>query len=227
MVLRWVGRGLIAAGSLIILFIIYELYGTGFITAHHQAQLKHDFLAKVAQAQHAAATPTPTVSTAPTPTPTPNGTTATAAPPAPLRQGPIPASQAVALMEIPKINLSMIIVQGVSVADLKLGPGHYPGTPLPGQPGNVVISGHRTTYLHPFRSIDTLVAGDPIYLTTPDGKKYTYLVTKQETVLPTDVAVVDDTPTNQLTLTTCTPPFSASHRLIVVAALQGAPASVT
>lgn len=225
MVLRWVGRGLIAAGSLIILFIIYELYGTSFITAHHQAQLKHDFFAKVAQAQHAAATPTPTAS--PSPTATGPAATATAAPPAELRQGPIPASQAVALMEIPKIGLSMIVVQGVSVADLKLGPGHYPGTPLPGQPGNVVISGHRTTYLHPFRNIDKLVAGDPIYLTTPDGKKYTYLMTKQLTVLPTDVAVVDDTPTNQLTLTTCTPPFSASHRLIVIATLQGAPASVT
>lgn len=228
MVLRWVGRGLIAAGSLIILFIIYELYGTGFITAHHQAQLKHDFLAKVAQAQHAGATPTPTASPSPAPAPSASaGATATAAPPAELRQGPIPPSQAVALMEIPKIGLSMIVVQGVSVADLKLGPGHYPGTPLPGQPGNVVVSGHRTTYLHPFRSIDKLVAGDPIYLTTPDGKKFTYLVTKQLTVLPTDVAVVDDTPTNQLTLTTCTPPFSASHRLIVIATLQGAPASVT
>ncbi|HEU5004291.1 MAG TPA: class E sortase [Actinomycetota bacterium] len=227
MVLRWFGRGLIAAGSLIILFIIYELYGTGFITAHHQAQLKHDFLAKVAQAQHAPATPTPTVSTAPSPSAAAATSTATTAPPAELKQGPIPASQAVALLEIPKIGLSIIVVQGVSVADLKLGPGHYPGTPLPGQPGNVVISGHRTTYLHPFRNVDRLSAGDPIYLTTPDGKKYTYLVTKEEAVLPTDVAVVDDTPTNQLTLTTCTPPFSASHRLIVIASLQGEPASVT
>lgn len=226
--MRWVGRGLIAAGCLIVLFIIYELYGTGFITSRHQAQLKHDFFAKVAQAEHQQATPTPTASSAPSPS-APSATTATAVapPPAQLKQGPIPASQAVALMEIPKIGLSMIVVQGVSVADLKLGPGHYPGTPLPGQAGNVVVSGHRTTYLHPFRNVDKLVAGDPIYLTTPDGTKYTYLVSKEESVLPTDVAVVDNTPTNQLTLTTCTPPFSASHRLIVVATLQGPPQSVT
>lgn len=210
MVLRWSGRVLIATGSLLILFILYELYGTGFITSHHQHQLKQQFYAHVHQ-------------TRATPTPSPTGTaTATAT-----VQAPPDLGSGVALIEIPKINLSMVVVEGVSVADLKKGPGHYPGTPLPGQAGNVVISGHRTTYLHPFRNVDQLAAGDPIYLTTPDGIRHTYLVSTLTTVLPTDVAVVDNTPDDRLTLTTCTPPFSASHRLIVVARLQGPPTGTT
>src|ERR1035441_9851797 len=53
-----------------------------------------------------------------------------------------------------------------NLSDLMLGPGHYAGTPLPGQPGNAAIAGHRTTYLHPFYSLDQVAAGDPIYVTT-------------------------------------------------------------
>lgn len=212
MVLRWTGRALIASGSLIVLFILYELYGTGFITSHDQHRLKHDFAAKVAQA---AASPTPGPSASPT---------VPVSPAAPTNPD---AGTGIADIRIPKIGLDMIVVEGVAVDNLKEGPGHYPGTPLPGQAGNVVISGHRTTYLHPFRNLDQLTKGDPIYLEALNGTTYTYTVVAIDTVLPTDVAVVDNTPDNRLTLTTCTPPFSASHRLIVLAALQGAPSNQT
>lgn len=212
MVLRWIGRALIITGSFIVLFILYELYGTGVITSHDQHRLKNNFAATVAKAQ-ATASPTPgvsaTASTAPAVTNGPDGPS-----------NP-DAGTGVADMKIPKIGLDMVVVEGVSVPDLKEGPGHYPGTPLPGQDGNVVISGHRTTYLHPFRNLDQLSKGDPIYLESLRGITYTYRVTSITSVLPTDVAVVNNTRDNRLTLTTCNPPYSASHRLIVVASLQG------
>jgi sortase A len=218
MVLRWTGRVLIIVGCCLILFILYELYGTGFITSHAQTQLKHNFAAQVHKAKaHPSPTPTPVASPSVTPT---------VAPSIPPPTNP-DAGTGVAEISIPKIGLNMVVVEGVSVDDLKKGPGHYPGTPLPGEAGNVVISGHRTTYLHPFRNIDQLSPGDTIYLTALNGVTYTYLVRSLTTVLPTDIAVVNNTPDNQLTLTTCTPPFSASHRLILVADLQGSPSSGT
>ena len=207
MALRWIGRGLITIGTLILLFILYELYGTGLITNRYQHQAKKEFQASV-RAAEASPGVTPTASSPTTPTDT--------ASPAPVQ---LP-NGAIALMEIPRINLSIIVVEGVSVADLQKGPGHYPGTPLPGQNGNTVISGHRTTYLHPFRNIDQLKAGDQIFITMLSGVRYTYLVSTLTTVLPTAVQVLANTPDNRLTLTTCTPPFSASHRLILVAQLQ-------
>ena len=198
MVLRWIGRSFIGIGTLILLFVVYELYGTGILTHRYQVHAKHEFQATVRRAEKSEP-----------------GTTDTAvAAPFTLADG------GVALMQIPKIHLDMVVVEGVTTRDLQKGPGHYPGTPLPGQPGNVVISGHRTTYLHPFRNVDQLVAGDPIYLTTLSGTRYTYLVRNEKTVLPTDIGVIANTPDNRLTLTTCTPPFSASHRLIVIAMLQ-------
>ena len=200
--LRWTGRALIATGTLILLFLAYQLWGTGFITSHHQSALKQKFFAGVRQAQ---ATPRPVLGTTLTTTP------AQAAKPN--------LGSGIALLEIPKINLSMVIVEGVGVEDLKLGPGHYPGTPLPGEPGNVVISGHRTTYLHPFSNVNDLTVGDPITLTSPDGTRNVYLVSEVKVVEPTAVEVVSNTPDDRLTLTTCNPRYSAAQRLIVVAKL--------
>ncbi|HEY5097462.1 MAG TPA: class E sortase, partial [Acidimicrobiales bacterium] len=93
-----------------------------------------------------------------------------------------------------------------------------PTTPLPGQAGNAAIAGHRTTYLHPFYSLDVLAPGDLIFVTTLQGT-FLYSVATTQVVLPTDVAVVDPTPTPQLTLTTCNPRYSASQRLVVHATL--------
>lgn len=219
MVARWVGRGLLTVGVLVLAFVVYQLYGTDLITNRYQNQLRHRFQAAIAKAETAPAQPKLP------------GVTLTAAPPGNGGSSPSVSLQAgraapaipggaFALIDIPRINLDMVVVQGVSAADLQKGPGHYPGTPSPGQPGNVGIAGHRTTYLHPFRHIDELRPGDPIYLTTPGGIRYTYVVASSLVVLPTDRAVLADTRDDRLTLTTCTPPFSASHRLIVVAELQ-------
>ena len=98
-------------------------------------------------------------------------TTTTSAPaPAP---PPPPSGEAVAIIRIPKIGVDQAVVEGVSLASLRKGPGHYPSTPLPGEAGNAAIAGHRTTYGAPFNRLDELVAGDEIQVTTVRGS-YTY-----------------------------------------------------
>jgi sortase A len=124
---------------------------------------------------------------------------------------------------IPKIGVNKAIVEGTGTADLREGPGHYSGTPLPGEAGNAAIAGHRTTYGAPFYSLNELGSGDQITVTTPQGS-FRYVVNKSMDVEPSDVSVIDPTTTNQLTLTTCTPRYSAARRLIVQAALVSAPA---
>src|SRR5439155_24353366 len=141
---------------------------------------------------------------------------------------PTPTGEAIAILEIPKLGVERAVVEGVGVPDLKKGPGHYPGTAAPGQPGNVGIAGHRTTYGAPFNRIDELGPNDPIYVVTRQGQ-FRYEVIETKIVSPKDVSVLDATPDNRLTLTTCTPKYSAAQRLIVVARLAGpsapAPAS--
>lgn len=69
-------------------------------------------------------------------------------------------------MEIPKTGLDHITYEGATLAQIDYGPSHWPGTPLPGQIGNTVFPGHRTTKTRPFFDIDQLVAGDQIIMTT-------------------------------------------------------------
>lgn len=150
-----------------------------------------------------------------------------AAPPTPRTAGPAAATQAEpvfsqAIIRIPKIGLSQAVVDGVSREHLKDGPGHYPGTALPGFHGNVVISGHRTTYTQPFRDLDLLAAGDPIVIDTPTGS-YRYLAESSHVVSPDDVSLLAATDRAVLTLTTCTPKGTARQRLVVVAVLDGQP----
>lgn len=119
-----------------------------------------------------------------------------------------------------------VVVEGVSTSDLKKGPGHFPGTGLPGQLGNVVISGHRTTYGGPFNELDELDDGDAIVLETRTAF-YTYSVERVFIVKPTAIGVtypvpdrLGQRPTKRLlTLTTCHPKYSARQRLIVRAVL--------
>ncbi|MET0276564.1 MAG: class E sortase, partial [Acidimicrobiia bacterium] len=133
----------------------------------------------------------------------------------------------VAKIEIDKIGISQVVVEGVNVADLRKGPGHYPGTALPGQTGTVAIAGHRTTYGAPFADLDQLVKGDEIMLTTVQGR-FTYKVNKEPFAVDPDDGdvlgpVIDTTAPGgiaaTLTLTTCNPKYSAAQRLIVQASL--------
>ncbi len=218
-----VGRVLVTLGLLILLFVAYQLWGTGLITARAQSGLKSDF--KKEQAQHAAEKSTTTTVPDRTTTTVAGPTTTTTLPDAP----PVPPEGDVeGTISIPKIGITMAFVEGVSRDDLKKGPGHYPDTPMPGTVGNAAIAGHRTTYLHPFYDIDKLKPGDSIIVETLAGS-FTYEMYKQLIVKPTDVYVANndydpDAPCGplvscSLTLTSCNPKFSAAERIVIKAKL--------
>jgi sortase A len=134
-----------------------------------------------------------------------------------------PEGGEIGLIRIPRIGLDMAFVQGANWWTLQRGPGHYRRTPLPGQSGNVAIAGHRTTFLHPFWSLDRLERGDVIELQTEAGL-FTYRVVWQRVVPPGSWWVIAPTARPSLTLTTCTPRFSAADRLVVRAVqVSGAP----
>ena len=120
---------------------------------------------------------------------------------------------------IPRVDASYVMVKGTGTEELESGPGVYDETDFPGIPGTTAIAGHRTTYLAPFREIDLLKPGNHILLDMPYAH-FTYTVTGQRVVEPTDVrAVVDDVGYSRLVLSACTPVFSAAKRLLVYARL--------
>ncbi len=145
----------------------------------------------------------------------------------------------VTTINIPAINLEMIVVEGTSPDALRAGAGHYPNTPLPGQPGNVAIAGHRTTYGRPFNRLDEMDDGDVIWMSTPVGDhryevsrvpawNYTDNSTGAFITGPRDWTVIAPPGTAGqggqagdfwLTLTTCHPKGSAAQRLVVRAQL--------
>ncbi len=115
-------------------------------------------------------------------------------------------------------GLNMVFVQGTDEESLELGPGHYPETAMPGQGRTIAIAGHRTTYLAPFRHIDSLNPGDKITLKMPYGT-FIYSVQKSEIVDPSDVGIIHDTGYERLVLSACNPLYSASQRYIIYAQL--------
>lgn len=133
-------------------------------------------------------------------------------------------------LRIPRIGLDRLVQQGTGgplaldpggdKALLRNGPVHYAVTPLPGAGEPFAIAGHRTTYGAPFYKLDKLRKGDPVFVDTPYAR-FRYEVMKTTTVDPTDIGVLHDRGYG-LVLTTCTPPYSAEHRLIVWATLQKA-----
>jgi sortase A len=121
-------------------------------------------------------------------------------------------------LTIDRIGLSSVVVEGTDAGDLRTGPGHYPGTPLPGQRGTVGIAGHRTTYGAPFRKIDKVRPGDEIVVTMPYGR-FTYKVERTRIVPPTAVWVTQRVSYDRLILSACHPLYSAAKRIVVFAKL--------
>jgi len=203
-----IGKILIGAGVVILLFAAYQVWGTSLQESHTQTALRKTFVhdAKSTQLEKA-------LSEAAADDKLPTG------PPilAPTTAAPS-EGQPVGDIRIPKIGINQIVVEGTNTQDLRKGPGHYTGTPLPGQAGNSAIAGHRTTYGHPFYNLDGVATGDPIVLTTVQGI-FVYDAVNQEVVQPNDNSVLKDSPGAMLTLTTCNPRFSATSRLVVVAKL--------
>lgn len=124
---------------------------------------------------------------------------------------------------IPAIGLDEDVHQGMTLTAINRGPSHWPGTALPGQRGNVVIAGHRTTYGKPFRDLDQLRPGDQVIYRTGAGT-FTYAVTRTDVVTPDEVHIADQTVAYTSTLFACHPPGSAAYRIVVRLELQGGPA---
>jgi len=130
--------------------------------------------------------------------------------------------QPIGRIVIPDAEVDWVVVEGGRRSDLTLGAGHMPWTPLPGQPGNSVISGHRTTYGAPFRHLDRLEPGG-ILTVEPTIGPHTYQVVATRAIDPGDTWVMDQWRGAWLTLTTCHPEFSATQRLVVIARLIDGP----
>jgi len=190
-------------GLIVLLFAAWQIWGTGIEHDYAQQHLRDQFGAEVRRATHAGTTTVPALLASNARVQTP------------------PSGRVIGRIQIPAIGVDQYVVQGTTEADLAMGPGHYAGTSLPGQAGNIAIAGHRTTYGAPFNDLDELKVSDAIVLTTDAGQQFTYVVSAPPTaVSPQDVAVLDSGEQNELTLTTCTPRFSASQRLVVVALLS-------
>jgi len=131
--------------------------------------------------------------------------------------GAIPPPASGGLMgriDIPRLNLSVVVIEGTGSTTLRRAAGHIRGTALPGHPGNIGISGHRDTFFRPLRNIRK---DDVITLTTLDGE-YQYRVISTKIVLPSDVDVLDSDGRGILTLVTCHPFYfvgAAPNRFIV------------
>jgi sortase A len=122
----------------------------------------------------------------------------------------------VARISIAKIGVDAFVVEGTESAQLDRGPGHYPGTPLPGEQGNACLAGHRTMNGHVFRRLDELVAGDEI-VTITEACRAVYRVVAVRVVGDADWSIAEQTDAYTLTLSTCHPVGSAKQRLVVVA----------
>ena len=113
-----------------------------------------------------------------------------------LREGDI-----VGKLEVPRIGISVMVLQGIEKNTLVAGAGHVTQTPLPGVPGNVVIAAHRDTF---FRNLDGIRPGDSIQVATL-RRTYEYIVDSTEVVDPDDIQVMESRGRPELTLVTCYP----------------------
>jgi sortase A len=222
-VIGWTGRMMIRAGILVLLFVVYQLWGTAIHTARAQDRLEDEFEELVAAASTTTTADAATTPLEPSPAP------ADIPPPAP--------GEPIGRIRIPTIGVDFYLLEGVDLGYLESGPGHFPNTPLPGQPGNAALAGHRTTYAAPFHRLDELDPGDQITVDTVQGT-FTYEVMPQEgeageppeghfIVQPTQVEILDDVGDDRLTLMACHPKYSAAQRIVVSARLVSNPAPPT
>lgn len=190
-----------AAGLSVLVFTGVQLRGTDGYAAQAQSTLRHGLERDWAAAQPASRPAVPAAVT---------------------------LGNGVAVLRVPRFGLdyARVVVEGVGQPDLRRGPGHVPGTALPGSIGNFAVAGHRTTYGAPFGRLGELRAGDAVVVETRD-EWLTYTVTSSRIVPPTAVSVTAPVagepgrrPTAAtMTLMTCNPRYSDRERLAVLASL--------
>ena len=123
---------------------------------------------------------------------------------------------AIARLKVPRLNLSVVVVNGTSTSDLRRGPGRHEDSFLPGEGELVYVAGHRTTYGAPFSAINELEPGDTITVELPYGT-VEYRVTRHRIVDDNDLSVLDSRGREELVLQACHPRFFASQRYLVYA----------
>jgi sortase A len=135
-----------------------------------------------------------------------------------LREGDV-----VGKLEVPRIGISVMVLQGIANDTLIVGAGHVPGTPLPGADGNVAIAAHRDTF---FRKLEGVMVGDSIQFVSVRGT-YEYVVDSTETVDPEDTQVMESRARPELTLITCYPFYfvGAAPKRFIVHAVHAQPSS--
>ena len=212
--IRGLGELLVTAGVVVLLFVAYLMWGTALRASDAQHQLSGQLSQQWAGGSGGAA-----------------GRAAHR--PARADQITLTTGQPFAFIRIPAFgpHWRFTIIQGAALAQLNVSPGHVAGTQLPGQVGNFAVAGHRVTAGNPFWSLPSLKAGDLVYIDTRLNT-YTYKITGQQTVLPTDTAVVDPVPGHPdqrprqrlITLITCNPAWTGTHRVIVTGVLVSAAA---
>ncbi|MBX7453115.1 class E sortase [Mycolicibacterium sp. 3033] len=205
--LRWAGEVIITAGLILALFVVYLLWWTGVQTAGAQRALG---------AELDRTTPSQTVQA-------PVEASVDPAPPIPAVGKPYVRIQSPVLGE----DWSWVVVEGVDLPQLALGPGHYPGTAGPGEVGNFAVAGHRAGHAAPFEDLDRLKPGDVVNFSVGRAR-WSYRVDRSFLTEPGDVGVIDPVPEQPaavptrrlMTLTTCDPKYGVRfQRLIVVGTL--------
>ena len=119
----------------------------------------------------------------------------------------VPDGDVIGIIEIDSVGVRAVVVQGDSSDILRRAVGHVPGTPLPGEPGNVALAAHRDTLFRPLRKIK---AGDLVDLRMDTGM-IQYRVRSTEIVHPSDVGILESRGRNELTLITCYPFYYVGH----------------
>jgi sortase A len=114
----------------------------------------------------------------------------------------LPEEPVVGRIEIPRLAVSAMVLDGVDDVTLRRAVGRVPGTGKPGKPGNIVLAGHRDTFFAPLRGIRKK---DEVYLETTTGAKYRYVVESTKVVGPRETSVLASSKNETLTLVTCYP----------------------
>lgn len=203
---------LISAGMLVILVAVGMKWS---------AQLEQEELLELYAAQH---TPNAQSVFLPDEIPNPEAAEITTDSTAPAQSAPEEQPDdsitPIAVLLIPKIDLTVAVGEGVDDHTLKYTVGHFPDTALAGETGNFCLIGHRNyTFGEFFNRLDELEAGDRVTVER-DGATYTYVITESFVVEPADTWVIEPTEDAQITLITCTPVRVATHRLIVKGVLE-------
>ena len=135
--------------------------------------------------------------------------------------GKLRAGSLLGVLSLPTINVKKPLVVGIGDSSLARGLGLWPGTAIPGSPGNAVIAGHRTSHGAPMRNIDRLKVGDPIFFKTSgrNARTYEFRITKRQIVKPDAMWITRQGSAATLTIFACHPPHSISYRFVVFARL--------